>query len=74
MKTTFNIELSSDGRPSKFGNEFGLNLEEAAESLLYYDIFSNEYTEEEMTDYLEKLKPGYVMRGARWSEIKITKK
>jgi len=70
----FNIEHYSDGLIRKFGNEYNLDLDEAVEDLIYYDFFSEQYTEDELKTYLSELKPGYTMRGTRWSEFKITKK
>ena len=69
----FNIQLYSDGRPKKYGNAFGLDIDEAVDELIYYDTFSEQYSEEELKEYLEKMKVGYVMRGTAWSEFKITK-
>jgi len=33
----FSIQLYSDGIPKKFGNEFGLDLKETIEELIYYE-------------------------------------
>jgi len=70
----FNIEHYSDGLKRKYGNVYEVDLDEAVEELIYYDFFSNLYDEDGLTEYLTNLKPGYTMRGSRWSEFKITKK
>ena len=70
---TYDIQLSSDGLPGKYGNEFNLDIDEAAAALLYYDEFSKRYSEETMIKFLKEMKLGYVMKGSRWSEFKITK-
>ena len=74
MKNTFNIEQYSDGLLGAYGNHYGISLEEAVEELIYYNFWSEQYTEEELTEYLNKLSIDYHMRGTRWSEFKITKK
>ena len=65
---TFNIYHYSDGMTRKYGNETNLNIEDAVENLIYYDIVSSEYSEEE----LEKMQSDFWI-GSRWYEIKITK-
>jgi hypothetical protein len=71
---TFDIEHYSDGLRSKYGNEYGLNLEEAVEHLIYFDYFSQKYSEEELTELLTNMKADYRMMGTRWFEFKVTKK
>jgi len=74
---SFNINLYSDGIPSKYGNVSDVSLEEAVDEMLYYDSISKKYTEEELTKILEDMKVGfqhYMMFGTRWSEFKVTKK
>ena len=70
---TYNIEFYCDGVKSKYGNDYGLDLEEAVEELQGRAPFID-YSEEEITDMLVQMSEGYVMRGSRWHEIKITKK
>ena len=69
----FNIELYSDGLQRKFGNVYDKKLDDAVDELMYYLFFSEQYTFEEMEKYLKSMKPGYTMRGDRFSEFKITK-
>ena len=69
----FSIELYFNGLSEKYGNEFNLNIDEAAESLMYYNEFSNQYTDETMLKFLKEMKFGYVIKGSGFNEWKITK-
>jgi len=65
----YNITCNSDGRPSKYGNHYGIGLSEAVEELIYFDEFSEKYSEEELEAVLEAIKPGeYRCFGSRWAE------
>jgi len=73
---SFDIEHYSDGRKSKYGNEYGLDLDATVEHLIYYDCISEKYDNDELTKYLTNMKTGfqhYRMMGTRWFEFKITK-
>jgi hypothetical protein len=56
----------------KYGNETNLEIEDAVENLIYYDIVSSQYSEEELQDKLENMQSDFWI-GSRWCEIKITK-
>jgi len=72
--STFNICPNSDGIPSKYGNHYGIDLSEAVEELIYFDEFSEKYSEEELEAVLEAIKPGdYQCFGGRWSEFVVSK-
>lgn len=68
----FSIQNYTDGRPTIYGNAHNVDIEEAMESLYGTLAFRNK-TEEEIEEFLENMKQGYVMKGDRFSEIKITK-
>ena len=73
--SSFDIGIYSDGRPSKYGNEYGLSLEDAVENLLYHDEVSDKYDEEEVEKMLSKMKKGdYKMIGSGWQQIKVTRR
>jgi len=71
-ENTFNIYHYSDGMRRKYGNETNLEIEDAVENLIYYDIVSSEYSGEELQDKLENMQSDFWI-GIRWHEIKITK-
>jgi len=71
-ENTFNISHYSDGMTRKYGNETNLEIEDAVENLIYYDIVSSQYSEEELQDKLENMQSDFWI-GIRWHEIKITK-
>jgi|GEM_PF-2281690 len=71
-ENTFNIYHYSDGMTRKYGNENNLEIEDAVENLIYYDIVSSKYSEEELQDKLEEMQSDFWI-GSRWYEIKISK-
>ncbi len=71
-ENTFNISHYSDGIRGKYGNETNLKIEDAVENLIYYDIVSSKYSEEELQDKLEEMQSDFWI-GSRWYEIKISK-
>ncbi len=74
-KETFNITLYNDGRPSPYGRETGLDLEDAIEELIYYDVISDNYDEDSLEKALKGIKKNdYRMFGSGLTEIKVQKK
>ena len=74
-KETYNINIYNDGRPSPYGSETGLDLEEAIEELIYYDVISDNYDEDELEKALKGIKKNdYRMFGSGLSEIKVSKR
>ena len=71
-ENTFNIYHYSDGMTRKYGNENNLEIEDAVENLIYYDIVSSKYSEEELRSKLETMKSDFRI-GDRWAEIEISK-
>ena len=62
-----------DGILSPYGKVYDLDLDEAVEELIYFDIISEQFTEEELRTRLIEMSLGYIMYGGRWDEIKLTK-
>jgi hypothetical protein len=52
----FDISIFNDGVRSKYGEEENLTLEELIESLMYYDVISEKYNEEELLSEIKKIK------------------
>ncbi len=74
-KESFNITIYHDGRPSPYGNETGLDLEDAIEELIYYDVISDNYDEDELEKALKGIKKNdYRMFGSGLVEIKVSKR
>lgn len=71
MEKRFNIEFYQDGRPTRFGNEYGLNSNDTANNLLSYDCVKDDYSKEKLLQILEALT-SYTHFGNQWFEIKVT--
>ena len=71
-ENTFNIYHYSDGMTRKYGNENNLEIEDAVENLIYYDLVSSQYSEEELRIKLETMKSDFRI-GDRWYEIEVSK-
>jgi hypothetical protein len=56
----------------KYGNETNLEIEDAVENLIYYDLVSSQYSEEELRSKLETMKSDFRI-GERWYEIEVSK-
>ena len=70
----FSVELYSDGIQGPYGNEYDLNIDDALNTLIYYDTFSEKYTANELYNYLNDMDTGYQLFGTRWAEFKLTKR
>ena len=54
----FNVESRDGGVKSKFGNEYDIDMDDAILELIYFDMVSVKWTEEELEDCLTKMKRG----------------
>ena len=68
---TFNIEIYSNGNKARFGNLYNLDIESATQELLYYDYFSERYSEEEVEKILRLIEK-YIFMGEQFLSFKIT--
>lgn len=71
-ENTFNISYYSNGLKRTYGDETNLEIEDALEILIDYDLVSSQYSEEELQDELENIQSVFWM-GSAFFEIKITK-
>ena len=74
---TFDLSLYQDGMPSKFGSENNIGIDDTIESLLYYNIVSDIYSEAELTRMLTDMQIGfqhYQLIGDGLIQIKIIKR
>lgn len=72
IKNTFNIYHYSDGKRMEYGNETNLEIQDAIENLIYYDIVNSKYSEDELENKLKNLDSDFCIR--KWGyEINVTK-
>jgi len=71
-ENTFNISYYSNGLKRTYGDETNLEIEDALEILIDYDLVSSQYSEEELQDELENMQSVFWM-GNAFFKIKITK-
>jgi hypothetical protein len=72
--STFSIIQRSDGIISKYGQENNLDIDDCIENLIYYNIISDNYTEDELRILLNNLKLNQTHTfGSRWTQTEVTK-
>lgn len=72
---TFNIQTYKDGVPSNFTNWSGLDIDEAIEELIYYNVVTELYSVDELKTLLLSIKPNnHIFIGSSFFQFKITKK
>lgn len=71
-ENTFNISYYSNGLKRTYGDETNLEIEDALEILIDYDLVSSQYSEEELQDELENMQSVFWV-GNAFFKIKITK-
>lgn len=54
----YNISVIQDGLTSKYGRESGLDINEAVEEAIYYNVIKKRFTEEKLTKMLLSLEKG----------------